>query len=302
MVPCPHLRGICSRLIKVITSKLWEAPHQCCLGTLALELGSCLHNRYILIWVFQIDLIFCQNGSDLPSGQTGVAPSVHVAVLESLHCPWWGLNQTCIDFHIKKSWTKWFWRRNFKARLLHYNIKQYIATQTTTFHRHLLPSAHWGLWLLEHLGHPPAGQAENLFLQSWFKPLFIFGASSKLKNIPGRSWPIRAGVRSLIVRTGWAGTVRTSTRRPSDTTTSITSVVVVIVVVIVIVIVVVIVRTTRSSKSIVVLFTGVIVFVRVIIFLRGVSRRPSKTAKTTTSSTTTSTSSESAAPSASSSN
>ena len=24
----------------------------------------------------------------LPSGQTGVAPSVHVAVLESLHCPW----------------------------------------------------------------------------------------------------------------------------------------------------------------------------------------------------------------------
>ena len=100
MVPCPHLRGICSRLIKLITSKLWEAPHQCCLGTLALELGSCLHNRYILIWAFQIDLIFCQNGSDLPSGQTGVAPSVHVAVLESLHCPWWGLNQTCIDFHI----------------------------------------------------------------------------------------------------------------------------------------------------------------------------------------------------------
>ena len=103
-----HLRGICSILIKLITSKLWEAPHQCCLDldTLALESGSCLQNRHIAIWPlamncfphiidqFMIDqFIIDQFMYDrvLPSGQTGVAPSVHVAVLESLHCPWWGL-------------------------------------------------------------------------------------------------------------------------------------------------------------------------------------------------------------------
>ena len=123
-----------------LTFKPWEARHQCCcLDRLALELERYLH---MLIRLESRTAV-------LPSGHIGTAPSVQVGVLESWHWPWWGLG------HRKGLSAVFRSQPNLVLNSKPAAVESHIC--------HLVPSAHVGLWLLEHRGHPPAEQTENLF-------------------------------------------------------------------------------------------------------------------------------------------
>ena len=84
----------------------------------------------------------------LPSGHVSEVPSVQAGLLESLHWPWWGLshrNRLGSSTAFKSQW----------------NLGWAMTNMPRIFH--LVPSEHWGLWLFEHRGYPPAAQGETLF-------------------------------------------------------------------------------------------------------------------------------------------